>query len=345
MSKPLPTQNTFAGLAPPWSLTNLDANFTNIWNAINDVGTYTLSFADTGTVNALVANPPAGLTVALFDGLTFFVKVANTTTITNPTLNLGGLGAITIVDVNGGAISNNSLVAGIRYQFIYDGTNFRVMGLTAPSQAFSIDGAAGVSSTLWINGNGLAPATGMLVQLNASNTGRCKNNTGALILGAAGVDKMTLTGTTVVAVGPVSGSNVDMTPDTGSWTTTASGPWIAGNNVTGTLKWQKIGTHVNVWSDVTISQTATIAAPITFSGLPASITPSSGRYVVCMGVTFPRGIGNALGASIIQPSGVIQVWPAFSANATNPTSINMGAQFDNSGTAGIIGGWSISYAL
>jgi hypothetical protein len=128
MAKPLPVQNTFAGSAPPWSLTNLDANFTNVWGAVNDIGTYSNTLQDTGSVNALIATPPAGITFTLVTGISLQVIVANKTTVTNPTLNVGGTGAKTIVDVNGAPLSLGALAAAGIYQFIYNGTNWVCQG-------------------------------------------------------------------------------------------------------------------------------------------------------------------------------------------------------------------------
>jgi hypothetical protein len=121
MSKPLPTQNTWAALSPPWNLTQLDANFTNVWAAFADVGTYSNVYTDTGAVNAMVVTLPAGLTVALAAGLTVGVKVANTNTSATVTLNLNGTGAVGAKDINGATLLIGQLQAGVAYTFIYNG--------------------------------------------------------------------------------------------------------------------------------------------------------------------------------------------------------------------------------
>jgi hypothetical protein len=121
MSKPLPTQNTWAALSPPWNLTQLDANFTNVWAAFADVGTYSNVYTDTGAVNAMVVTLPAGLTVALAAGLTVGVKVANTNTSATVTLNLNGTGAVGAKDINGGTLLVGQLQIGVAYTFIYNG--------------------------------------------------------------------------------------------------------------------------------------------------------------------------------------------------------------------------------
>jgi len=116
MSKPLPSQNAFAGLAPPWSLANLDSNFTNVWNAIDDIGTYSLYVIDTGVVNALQVTISAPLTVSLVDGLTLDIKVANTITSGTPTLQVNALGAKTITNGDGTGLQPNQLVVGGIYR-------------------------------------------------------------------------------------------------------------------------------------------------------------------------------------------------------------------------------------
>jgi hypothetical protein len=124
MSKPLPTQSTFAGLGPPWNLTNLDANFTGVWGAINDIGTYGNVLTDTGAANAIVVSPPSGLTLALGVGLTFDVTVANTNTSSAVTLNANGTGAFPVVGRNGFALPPGAVVVGQTYRFIYSSSTW-----------------------------------------------------------------------------------------------------------------------------------------------------------------------------------------------------------------------------
>lgn len=132
MSKPLPSQNTFTGLAPPWSLTNLDANFTNVWAAIDDIGTYSNTLTDTGAVNALVVTTPAGITFSLVSGITVCVVAANTITQTAPTLNVNGTGAKVVITASGGNnIFAGQIVAGGVYVFVYDGTDWRILNPAA----------------------------------------------------------------------------------------------------------------------------------------------------------------------------------------------------------------------
>ena len=135
MSKPLPTQTTFTGTAPPWSLTLLDGNFTNVWGAINDIGTYSNTLVDSGAVNSLAAAVPAGLTFSLVTGIAVDVLVANTTTSSTVTLNVGSTGAKTVLRNDGAAPVVGSIVAAGIYRFVYDGTYYRIQNPTQPADA------------------------------------------------------------------------------------------------------------------------------------------------------------------------------------------------------------------
>lgn len=131
MSKPLTPLNTFSGVSPPWSLTQLDANFSTIAAAVNDVGTYSTIITDTGTVNAMVATMPAGLTFALAAGVALFVQAAFTNTSATVTLNVNGTGAKAVIDDNGNLPSLGAIQVNAIYQFVYDGTSWRCMNPSA----------------------------------------------------------------------------------------------------------------------------------------------------------------------------------------------------------------------
>ena len=73
----------------------------------------------------------------LVSGSRVTVKFENTNTESNPTLNVSGTGAKSIM-YKGSAISANKLEAGIVLDFVYDGTNYCVVGnLDGSSQSTS----------------------------------------------------------------------------------------------------------------------------------------------------------------------------------------------------------------
>jgi hypothetical protein len=98
---------------------------------LNNTWTYA---TDTGSADALaVALTPApsaytaGMEVHL-------IKGASPNATATPTLNVNGLGNKTIVRLEGGPIAPSDLQAGGSYQFMYDGTYFRVMQFVASSR-------------------------------------------------------------------------------------------------------------------------------------------------------------------------------------------------------------------
>lgn len=62
-------------------------------------------------------------------GQIVFINFTNAQTSTTPTLNINSLGAKTIVKRNSTALESGDIAAGQIYALIYDGTNFRLMGV------------------------------------------------------------------------------------------------------------------------------------------------------------------------------------------------------------------------
>jgi hypothetical protein len=150
-----------------------------------------------------------------------------------------------------------------------------------------------------------------------------------------------ITAGSVVSAGTITAnSGKDATPDSGSWTTTLSGPWVAGSNPTGTLKWERQGSLVTVWCDTQISQTATVSTILTASALPTSITPTSNRDVVVTQL-FDNGSGGVCGDALVLTTGNIQ----FSMLGLSGSRILRGTSFTGSGVTGLGATLSFSYSL
>jgi hypothetical protein len=127
-NKPLANPNAFTGVAPPWSLTQLDANFTAIQNTINDTLTYDNYFVDqSGVVNSIVVSIPSTLTVALTAGTRLSIKIANTNT-SAVTITVNALAAQSVVNGDLSAMSPGQLPLGSIAVFEYDGTRFQHLG-------------------------------------------------------------------------------------------------------------------------------------------------------------------------------------------------------------------------
>lgn len=145
-NKPLANPIAFTGQSPPWSLTQLDANFTTIQATINDTLTYSNYFVDqSGVANSIIISIPNTITVALTAGTVLFVKVANTVTGAT-TLTINALVAQAVVNPDGSAMSLNQLLSGAIAIFAYDGTRFQFVGVasSAPSPRTAAEIAAGV---------------------------------------------------------------------------------------------------------------------------------------------------------------------------------------------------------
>lgn len=128
----LVTITTFAGLAPPWSLTQLDTDLQNLQTAVQSQNTFSNFAVDTGAVNAYVTTPAAGITATLTAGLMLQFKAINANTGAS-TLNHAGLGAKNILNVNGSSLGAGQIPLNGIAQVIYDGTQFLLLNPDGPT--------------------------------------------------------------------------------------------------------------------------------------------------------------------------------------------------------------------
>lgn len=78
-----------------------------------------------GTGDAITASTAPAITVYTTDAKWVYTPT-NANTLTNPTININGLGAKTITQSNGAGLWSGALAIGTPYELMYDGTNFRV---------------------------------------------------------------------------------------------------------------------------------------------------------------------------------------------------------------------------
>lgn len=103
----------------------------------------------------------------LFTGATILVKFTYTNTAVNPTLNINSTGAKSIKHGN----EDVSLIAGVIYEFIYDGTNWEMVGLDHVDINNKIDAlAAGLKLTVTANPTIIRKNTTTNVTFEASVT-------------------------------------------------------------------------------------------------------------------------------------------------------------------------------
>lgn len=139
--------STFSGVAPPWSLPNLDANFANVTAAFNDasLGYSNYSGTDTGSANNYVITLPFGSPSNYNQGMLVAFNPANTSTGAS-TLQVNPLAPVAIVRSDSTALSGGEVVAGAIIVMMFDGTSFRII---SPSESAGVVKIfAGVSANI-----------------------------------------------------------------------------------------------------------------------------------------------------------------------------------------------------
>jgi len=146
MTKPVTIPNTFSTATNAIPLSNLDADFSAVANAINDANTYTNYALDSGAANAYVVTL-TGVSTTYQAGLqiSFLATNANTTA---STLNVNGQGAKSIVYPDGTALAANAIVTGGIVTCIYDGTSFQMQSVKSPAAGGATGSVASVSMTV-----------------------------------------------------------------------------------------------------------------------------------------------------------------------------------------------------
>ena len=128
MAAPKTSPVTFNGVSPPWSLANLDANFSNLDAAISNVNNYSNYLVDTGAANAYIVTFPASQTATLTAGLIIQFKASAANTGAS-TINPSGLGATAITKNGATALAAGDIPAGAVVTVIFDGTQFQLQGI------------------------------------------------------------------------------------------------------------------------------------------------------------------------------------------------------------------------
>lgn len=118
--KPVTIPNVFAtgpGGNVPVAL--LDADFTVLAASINDAGTYINYATDSGSANTYAVTFTAGITVSLVNGLPVSFRALNTNT-SGSTLNVNGIGAITLLRPDGTPTQAGDIPSGRIVSATYD---------------------------------------------------------------------------------------------------------------------------------------------------------------------------------------------------------------------------------
>jgi hypothetical protein len=167
-------------------------------NGVSEIGPW-LETLDTGTANVLTTTFRNGMDFGLIPGTMFYIRPLNNNTITNPTLNVNGLGAKHIVKFGNQPLAPNDLTTAAYAQVFYDGTNWQLLNPqtaqgTTPTLTGTTGGIGGSSLTAGNCTTGTATVTGATVghpvSVSASD-GSLPN--GLIILSAAVTSPNTVT--------------------------------------------------------------------------------------------------------------------------------------------------------
>ncbi|NBW12752.1 MAG: hypothetical protein EBR82_32475, partial [Caulobacteraceae bacterium] len=205
MTKPVSVPNTFATATTTIPLSQLDGNFTNVANSINDANTYSNYAADTGVANAYLVTL-SGVSTTYSAGLRIQFKATNANTGAS-TLNVNGGGVKNITFQNAAALTSGTITANSIVDVMYDGTQFLLMndpfstGKYAPQTTGTAilkgNGSGGFSSatagTDYVAPGGAlgTPSSGTLTNctfptLNQNTTGTAAGLSATLVVGSGG---------------------------------------------------------------------------------------------------------------------------------------------------------------
>lgn len=358
MTKPITVPNTFATQNGPIPLSQLDVDFSTAYGAINDPSTYNNYLIDSGSTGNIIVSFAGGLSYTKYStGDRVCIKVASTSNGAT-TININSLGAKNVKTPAGGNITQNQMVSGGVYEFVYDGTNFQLVTGIDPSLTSTITGTPTFTglvqfqptSTQGIQVQGASGAAGVGITGNLAtgnsfgitcSAGTNTTDYSASFSSRAGVVMLQCRGDGLVRVNEtILGPNqfnlqTAATYESGSFTGTFTGMTSA---TTGTINWARTGNIVVLWLVNDISGTSNSTA-MTITGLPSGLTPATTKNVVSTAIN--NTVANVLTLVQIGSNSVITFLLA--SNAA-PQSFAAG-NFTAAGTKGWNGNSSITYSL
>jgi hypothetical protein len=190
----------------PEPLSLLDGNYGALTTALNTLTNFTNNYLDSGAVNALVVTVPAPQVFAYSDGVVLNVKVAATTTIGAPTINVNGLGLRTLVNTDGSGLATGQLVGGGWAVLEYEATSGKFMVIGGGS-------GGSLGTGLFANGSATNPS---IAFTNSTGTGLYRAGADILGIATAGVQRATVSAAgNVVVNSPSSGAPITINGTSG----------------------------------------------------------------------------------------------------------------------------------
>lgn len=283
--------------------------------------------------------------------------------------NIPALNDLTTVGT-GGAIANfyGGADSGAANAYVLTFTSPFFTGLQNGNQITWLPGHTNTgASTMNVNGLGVLPITNLdgsaltagevvtgqpaTIQYQSGNwvllTGYTNLTAkGNVTLGSGGNIVLGGAGGTLTAYGQTAATQIDISPDTGSFTATVAGPWAS--PLTMTMQFRKSGKFVWLYSTTQALGSATnTGIVITMTGLPAEIQPAltaGGTWSAPCGTVQNLG-ANLLGIATVTAgsTSIVINWLGTVAG-TNPVGLSNGYTFTSGGTAAV-GPFAFQYPL
>ena len=177
MTKPVTLSVVFANLPGPIPLSDLDTDFSPLYSAVNDLGTYGNYLVDSsGAANAIVVTTNPSLTYSQTAGVAIQVQIAHTTTSTAVNINVNGTGNVAVLNADGSLPVAGQFITGEILPMQFDGVSYRVLNPQSPN----------VGTGLFPNGTVGAPA---IAFTNSTGTGFYRVGADILGIATAGVQR------------------------------------------------------------------------------------------------------------------------------------------------------------
>lgn len=346
--------HVFAGDVGPEALSLLDGNYSALATAVNTLVTFGNNYIDSGAVNGAVVTVPAPQVFAYTDGVLLYVKIAATNTSGTPTINVNALGAKQIVNIDGSNLGAAQLVGGGWALLQYEagigkfmllssngGAGVFSTGLTLASGVInSNNNTNGDIQHFFRNANGGTAADVRISMTNdlhrlmfgvtsstfsgafipggpTGETTFFDTTAGPLVFGTTDTTRMVIAanGSSITGYGPTALAQVDMTPDTGSFTITYSGMTAA---VTGTAVWSRVGKLVTIMLPGATGTSNSVN--FLLSGIPANLQPATFNQFIALAMGSARDNGAVITNPAVQVVAATGSWTMFNNGSANWTA-------------------------
>lgn len=340
--------------------TDTDPPTNPIWTVDNIISSQLITLyggVDTGTANAYILNFAAPYT-SLTDGIVIYWIPSNTNTGPS-TINVNGLGPVPIVNQDGSALYFGQLVANQFAQIAYKGGQFLLIAFgllpTVNTQNANYTFALTDSNKIVLHSDGNSwtyrVPTDAVVPFPVGTTIQIINQSGTVL---------TITPNATVSLypfgaGSLTSSGFNLGPATATFITkTAANTWeqitltsvtyaigtftgtLTGMTatITGTINYKILANQVTLYSTANVTGTSNTTA-MTMTGLPAVVAPTNNSNVVSVSM-MDNSINKMAWAYVIGGGNSITFGFGPDGSATGWT---------NSGTKGLVAGWTVTYNI